>query len=144
MLNGRVLIIDDEPAVAESLSQLLAARGHETAAECDGIAGLHRVEKFHPSVVIADVLMPRLDGFGLLRKLREHHPEIAVILLTGRGSVEMAVRALQEEGAYHYFEKPFDIEKLCLVVERALEYGAARAATKTSGASCASRGRLAN
>lgn len=126
MLNGRVLIIDDEPAVAESLSQLLAARGHETAAESDGIAGLHRVEKFHPSVVIADVLMPRLDGFGLLRKLREHHPEIAVILLTGRGSVEMALRALQEEGAYHYFEKPFDIEKFCVVVERALEYGAAR------------------
>ncbi|HVF86674.1 MAG TPA: sigma-54 dependent transcriptional regulator [Pyrinomonadaceae bacterium] len=126
MLKGRVLIVDDEPAIAESLSQLLAARGYETAAEGDGISGLHRIERFHPSVVIADVLMPRLDGFGLLRKLREQHPEIAVILLTGRGSVEMAVRALQEEGAYHYFEKPFDIEKLSDVVERAVEYGAVR------------------
>jgi DNA-binding NtrC family response regulator len=67
--------------------------------------------------------MPRLDGYGLLREIRARYPEIVVILLTGQGSVEMALRAIQEEGAYHYFEKPVDLNKLHIVVERAIEYG---------------------
>jgi len=126
MTKGRVLIVDDEPSAAEGLRDLLAAWGYEAEAERDGVAGLARIEEFRPSVVLADVLMPRLDGFGLLREVRERHPEIPVILLTGHGSVEMAVRALQEEGAYHYFEKPIDLGKLNAVIERAVEQGAAR------------------
>jgi DNA-binding NtrC family response regulator len=126
MSKGRVLIVDDEPAAASGLQELLTAWGYEARAESDGMAGLERTEDFRPSVVITDVLMPRLDGFGLLKNLRENHPEIAVILLTGQGSVEMALRAIQEEGAYHYFEKPIDMRKLRLVVERAAEFGEAR------------------
>ncbi len=126
MAKGRVLIVDDEPAAADGLRELLAAWGYETVAEADGMAGLQRAEEFLPAVVITDVLMPRLDGFGLLRELRQRFPEIAVILLTGQGSVEMALRAIQEEGAYHYFEKPIDMRKLRIVVERAVEYGEAR------------------
>jgi DNA-binding NtrC family response regulator len=126
MTKGRVLIVDDEPAVADTLREMVAAWGYETEAEPDGLAGLKRAGEFSPYVVIADVMMPRLDGFGLLRQLRERHPEIAVILLTGQGSVEMALRAIQEEGAYHYFEKPIDMGKLRMVVERAVEYGEAR------------------
>jgi DNA-binding NtrC family response regulator len=70
--------------------------------------------------------MPNLDGFGLLREMRQLHPETAVILLTGQGTVEMALRAIQEEGAFHYFEKPIDFSKLRLVVERAVEFAEAR------------------
>jgi DNA-binding NtrC family response regulator len=126
MTKGRVLIVDDEPAVADALREIIASWGYETQAEADGLAGLKRAEEFRPFVVITDVMMPRLDGFGLLRKLRELYPETAVILLTGQGSVEMALRAIQEEGAYHYFEKPIDFNKLRMVVERAVEYGQAR------------------
>ncbi|HYP54374.1 MAG TPA: sigma-54 dependent transcriptional regulator [Pyrinomonadaceae bacterium] len=126
MPKGRILIVDDEPTVAESLSELLGGLGYETALAPDGAAGLKAIQEFRPPVVIADVVMPNLDGFGMLREVREHYPEIAVILLTGRGSVEMAVRAIQEEGAYHYFEKPIDFAKLSLVVERAMEYGEAK------------------
>jgi DNA-binding NtrC family response regulator len=126
MSKARVLVVDDEPAAASGLKELLDAWGYDAWAESDGLAGLRRTEEFRPSVVITDVLMPRLDGFGLLRKLRQEHPEIAVILLTGQGSVEMALRAIQEEGAYHYFEKPIDMRKLRLVVDRAAEYGEAR------------------
>ena len=126
MPKGRILIVDDEPTVAESLSELLAGLGYETAVAHDGAAGLRAVQEFRPPVVIADVVMPNLDGFGLLKELREHYPETAVILLTGQGSVEMAVRAIQEEGAYHYFEKPIDFAKLTLVAERAMEYGEAK------------------
>jgi DNA-binding NtrC family response regulator len=105
MAKGRVLIVDDERAAAEGLGDLLASWGYDTTVEADGLAGLQRAEEFRPLVVITDVLMPHLDGFGLLRELRARYPEMAVILLTGQGSVEMALRAIQEEGAYHYFEK---------------------------------------
>jgi DNA-binding NtrC family response regulator len=126
MTKGRVLIVDDEPAVVDALRELVSAWGYETASAADGLAGLRLVEEFRPAIVITDVLMPRLDGFGLLRELRARQPEIAVILLTGQGSIEMAVRAIQEEGAYHYFEKPIDMQKLRMVVERAAEYSEAR------------------
>jgi DNA-binding NtrC family response regulator len=126
MAKGRVLIVDDEKAAGEGLRDLLAAEGYETVAEADGVEGLKRVEEFLPSVVITDVLMPRMDGFALLHEIHLRYPEMAVILLTGQGSVEMALRAIQEEGAYHYFEKPIDMKKLRLVVERAVEYAEAR------------------
>jgi DNA-binding NtrC family response regulator len=126
MAKGRVLIVDDEPAVAETLRDMLQDWGYETALASDGRAGLANVEEFRPSVVITDVYMPNLDGFGLLREMRELHPDVAVILLTGLGTVEMALRAIQEEGAFHYFEKPIDFRKLRLVVERAAEYSEAR------------------
>ncbi|MDT7687484.1 MAG: hypothetical protein QOE46_243 [Acidobacteriota bacterium] len=126
MPKGRILIVDDEPVIAESLSELLAGWGYETAVAQDGRAGLAKVEEFYPSVVVSDVYMPNLDGFGLLREMRDLHPETAVILLTGQGTVEMALRAIQDEGAFHYLEKPIDFAKLRLVVERAVEYADAR------------------
>jgi DNA-binding NtrC family response regulator len=126
MPKGRVLIVDDEPVIAESLSELLEGWGYETAVASDGLLGLAKVEEFRPSVVVSDVYMPNLDGFGLLREMRELHPETAVILLTGQGTVEMALRAIQDEGAFHYLEKPIDFAKLRLVVERAVEYAEAR------------------
>ncbi|MDQ1558739.1 MAG: hypothetical protein QOD32_1799 [Pyrinomonadaceae bacterium] len=121
MTKGRVLVIDDEPLVLDTLREVLTADGFEAAAESDAVRALERVAQFRPSVVVSDVKMPGLNGFELLRELRTRHPEIAVILLTGEGSVEMALRAIQEEGAYHYFEKPIDNEKLCAVVWRAME-----------------------
>jgi DNA-binding NtrC family response regulator len=126
MPKGRILIVDDESIVAETLSEMLQGWGYETAVAQDGSRGLAAVEEFHPSVVVSDVYMPNLDGFGLLRGIRELHPETAVILLTGQGTVEMAVRAIQEEGAFHYFEKPIDFSKLRFVVERAVEFADAR------------------
>jgi DNA-binding NtrC family response regulator len=126
MPKGRILIVDDEPVIAESLSEMLEGWGYETAVAPDGLLGLAKVEEFNPAVVVSDVYMPNLDGFGLLREMRQLHPETAVILLTGQGTVEMALRAIQEEGAFHYLEKPIDFAKLRLVVERAAEYALAR------------------
>jgi len=126
MPKRRILIVDDEPVIAESLSEMLEGWGYETAVAPDGRAGLAAVEEFLPTVVVSDVYMPNLDGFGLLREMRQLHPETAVILLTGQGTVEMALRAIQDEGAFHYLEKPIDFAKLRLVVERAVEFSEAR------------------
>ena len=80
--------------------------------------------EFKPAALITDVIMPRLDGFGLLARLREEMPETRVILLTGQGNVEDAVRAVKEEGAFYYFEKPINTRQLQLVLQRAIEQSA--------------------
>lgn len=124
MMKGRILIVDRESSAAESLRERLTALGYETTAETDGLIAFERIAQFHPSVIIADVLLPGFDDFGWLRQIRAHYPKIPVILLADKGSVEMAVRAIQDEGAFYYFEKPIEIEKLYPVVESALEYSA--------------------
>ncbi len=126
MDKARVLIVDDEQAARVGLSEIISAWGYETQAASDGIEALDIAQDFHPGAVITDVFMPRLDGFGLLARLRDEYPETAVILLTGQGSVEDAVRAVIEEGAFYYFEKPINIRQLNVVLQRALE----RAATQ--------------
>jgi two-component system nitrogen regulation response regulator NtrX len=129
MDKGRVLIVDDEPAVADYLADLIAGWGYETRTARDGIFALADINSAPPAVVISDVSMPHLDGFGLLREISRTHSGIPVILLTGQGSGAMAVRAIQEEGAFYYFDKPLDADasqRLRIVVERAAEFGAAR------------------
>lgn len=124
-----MLIVDDEPAVADYLADLIAGWGFETGTARDGILALADIDSAPPAVVISDVSMPRLDGFGLLREITRTHSGIPVILLTGQGSGAMAVRAIQEEGAFYYFDKPLDADasqRLRIVVERAAEFGAAR------------------
>src|SRR5919112_4469767 len=108
MAHERVLVIDDDPAVRETVRSALAGCGFETDAATDGDAGLARVADFRPAVVLADVLAPGLDGLGLLRELRARHPEVGVILMSGAGSIDSALRGVREEGALDYFEKPFD------------------------------------
>src|SRR5262245_30639154 len=106
MYKARVLIVDDEQAARIGLTAISGAWGHETQSASDGVEALEIAKSFHPGAVITDVFMPRLDGFGLLARLRDEYPETSVILLTGQGSIEDAMRAVIEEGAFYYFEKP--------------------------------------
>ena len=106
MDRARILIVDDEQAARVGLSEIISVWGYETQTAGDGLEALEIAADFHPTAVVTDVFMPRLDGFGLLNRLREEFPETAVILLTGQGSIEDAVRAVKEEGAFYYFEKP--------------------------------------
>jgi DNA-binding NtrC family response regulator len=126
MAKQKVLIVDDEASTRQGLSELVAAWGYETATASDGAEALERVQEFEPTAVITDVAMPRLDGFGLLKRLGETHPQTAVIMLTGQGSVEAAIRAVKDEGAFYYFDKPVDTKKLQLVLAKAVDFGSAR------------------
>ncbi|NBO64080.1 MAG: sigma-54-dependent Fis family transcriptional regulator [Acidobacteria bacterium] len=121
MEKPRVLIVDDQQAAREGLSEIVSAWGYQTMVAGDGMEAVEIASEFQPAAVISDILMPRLDGFGLLRRLREISPETAVILLTGQGSVEDAVRAVKEEGALYYFEKPINTRALNVVLQRAIE-----------------------
>lgn len=121
MEKARVLIVDDEQAARVGLSEIISAWGYETQTAGDGLEALEIANEFYPSAVVTDVFMPRLDGFGLLTRLREEYPDTAVILLTGQGSIEDAVRAVKEEGAFYYFEKPINTRQLNVVLQRAIE-----------------------
>ena len=124
MTRERVLIVDDENSARVGLSEIVEAWGYEPKTATDGMDALAVASEFKPAALITDVIMPRLDGFGLLARLREEMPETRVILLTGQGNVEDAVRAVKEEGAFYYFEKPINTRQLQLVLQRAIEQSA--------------------
>src|SRR5215470_8018654 len=126
MTNQRVLIVDDEETARQGLCEVVARWGFETDMAADGQEALRHLEEFDPLVVITDIIMPRLDGFELLARIRETRPDTAVILLTGQGSVDAAIRSVKEEGAFYYFEKPVDTRRLQLVLKKAAEYSNAR------------------
>ena len=117
---SRILVVDDEPASRTGLKDLLTLWGYEAMAASDGQEALQRSAGWTPDLVIADLVMPGLDGMGLLGKLKRDYPTTAVVLLTGQGSIDSAVRAIKE-GAYDYLTKPVDPTRLQLVVDRALE-----------------------
>lgn len=126
MSEQRVLIVDDEEPARQGLSEVVASWGYKTDIAADGSQALERVDAFGPQVVITDVIMPNLDGFKLLAQLKADHPQIAVILLTGQGSVDAAIRSVKDQGAFYYFEKPIDMRRLQLVLKKAAEYSSAR------------------
>jgi DNA-binding NtrC family response regulator len=120
----RVLVADDEESSRKGLKALLATWGYEAQEAADGQEALEKAAAFLPAVVISDLVMPKLDGLGLLKALQADLPFVTVILLTGHGTVETAVAAMKE-GAYDYLPKPVDVSRLKLLVEKALERGQA-------------------
>ncbi|MFG0251972.1 MAG: sigma-54-dependent transcriptional regulator [Phycisphaerales bacterium JB038] len=126
---ARILIVDDDPLVADSLAQFLDEEGYSVSTTYDGREALQaiesaadptNVEQHHPfQVVVTDASMPNLDGLRLLRELRRHHPELVVIMLTAYGTVEAAVEAVKE-GAFDYLTKPVVDQELLMAVQKAV------------------------
>jgi two-component system response regulator AtoC len=123
---SRILVVDDEPSVRFTLEEVLGERGHRVVSAEDGEAALTAIQADDPpDVVITDLAMPKLDGLGLLSRLKASFPELPVVMLTARGSERAAVEAMRA-GAYDYLTKPCDIDELGLLVERAAELAALR------------------
>ncbi len=116
----RVLIVDDEADSREALAELTQRWGYDVQTASDGTEALRRAIEGHPDVILTDLVMPNMDGLWLLRALRAELPECPVVLLTGRGTIQTAVQAIKE-GAYDFIEKPLEIPRLRIVLERALE-----------------------
>src|SRR5262245_51997349 len=116
----RVLIVDDEPDSRSALGLLLSGWGYEVLEAGDGQGALDRAIQHRPAVIITDLVMPGMDGLGLLEALRAELPASSVILLTGHGTVETAVSAMKE-GAYDYLTKPVDLRRLRALVAKAAE-----------------------
>src|SRR5574342_357066 len=114
----KILVVDDETAARRGLVSLLSGWGYVVEEAADGQEALEKAVAGLPSVVITDLVMPRLDGHALLKALREEVPFAAVILLTGQGSIETAVAAMKD-GAYDYLTKPVDVARLKLLIPKA-------------------------
>jgi DNA-binding NtrC family response regulator len=119
-MRHRVLIADDEEDARTGLATLVSTWGYEVAEAVDGKDALQRASTFHPSVVIADVVMPQVDGLAMLKPLADLEPAAAVILLTGHANVENAVSAMKD-GAYDYLTKPVDPKRLGVLLEKVVE-----------------------
>ena len=117
-----VLVVEDDPFVRESFQIYLQTEGFHVSTAKDGLEGLEVVKKSEPDVVIADFRMPRMDGIGLLRAVKEHAPEVEVIIASGSATLESALDAMRL-GAYSYIEKPVvDLDRdLKLIVTQAAE-----------------------
>jgi DNA-binding NtrC family response regulator len=121
-MQHRILIADDDDSARSGLAELLSGWGFEVEEAIDGKDALEKASAFEPSVVIADLVMPALDGVALLKPLGELCPNAVVILLTGYATVETAVSAMRE-GAYDYLTKPVDPRRLRVLLDKAVERG---------------------
>ena len=117
---NRILIVDDEDNVRRMLSTAFALQGFETHCANNGRTALHLFADIHPDVVLMDIRMPEMDGIKALKEMRSHETRTPVILMTAYAEVETAVEALRC-GAFDYVIKPFDLDELNLIVQRALQ-----------------------
>jgi len=107
----RILIVEDDPSVAELVQLELEHRGLKVRCSYDGLSGLEAVAKFDPAAVILDIMLPGMDGVGVLKKLRQQGNRVPVIMLTARDISADKIHSLTI-GADDYVTKPFDIEEL--------------------------------
>ena len=117
-----ILIVDDEADIRELVAGILQDEGFETRLAHNSDAALSEVAQRRPSLIILDIWLQgsRLDGLDVLSAIKERHPDVPVIIISGHGNIETAVAAIKR-GAYEYIEKPFKADRLLLVVGRALE-----------------------
>jgi DNA-binding NtrC family response regulator len=116
----RVLIVEDEPSTRLGLTELVRTWGFTTDAAADGQEALDKITSFRPSIIISDLVMPRMGGLELLRALKEEGTAITTVLLTAQGTVETAVEAIKE-GAYDYLTKPIEPQRLKILLEKIVE-----------------------
>ncbi len=115
------MIVDDEPDMLSMLRLILEKRcGCDVVAASSGLAALELLGDCKPDLVITDIMMPDLDGLQLLSKIQSHDRTISVIIMTGYGTIDMAVQALKN-GAYDFLQKPFDKDHIIRVVRNCLE-----------------------
>src|SRR2546423_11902864 len=117
-----ILIVDDEADIRELVAGILQDEGYVTRTARDSDEALNAVATRRPNLVFLDIWLQgsRLDGLQLLDAVKENHPDLPVVMISGHGNIETAVAAIKQ-GAYDFIEKPFKADRLVLVAERALE-----------------------
>ena len=118
---ARILLVDDEPSILDVLATLLRKQGHETVASAGGEEARTLIRDQTFDLMLTDIKMEPYNGLQFLEEMRAAHPETAVILLTGYGSIKTAVAAMKG-GAFDYVTKPFKVDELLATVDRALDY----------------------
>src|ERR1051326_477680 len=119
---GRILIVDDDEQQRSALAAMLSDCDFETQVAADGQEALERLSAFDADVIVADLVMPRMDGFELLRHLKERGDLPPAVPLTGFGRIENALSAVHDLKAFWFLEKPVEPRALKTLLERAIRY----------------------
>lgn len=116
-----ILIVDDEKSIRNSLSGVLDDEGFHVSVASDGMEAIRKVERENPDLVLLDIWMEGIDGIEVLKKLKVIYPGLAIIMISGHGTIETAVKATKL-GAYDFIEKPLSLDKVVLTINRALNF----------------------
>jgi two-component system nitrogen regulation response regulator NtrX len=119
-MKQKILVVDDEAGVRRSLEQVLSYEGYQVSLAEDGSRALAVIEAESPDLVLLDIRLPGMDGMETLRRIKEKHgEEVAVVMISGHGTISLAVDALKS-GAFDFLEKPLDESRVLITVENAL------------------------
>jgi DNA-binding NtrC family response regulator len=117
---SRILVIDDERAIRNTLKEILEYENHEVELAEDGISGIEAFKNGNFDVVLCDIKMPQMDGIEVLDKMLDHSAETPVIMISGHGNIETAVEAIKK-GAFDFIEKPLDLNRILITIRNATD-----------------------
>ncbi|TFG62071.1 MAG: sigma-54-dependent Fis family transcriptional regulator, partial [Spirochaetales bacterium] len=116
---AKILIIDDEPRIRETLSDILKDEKHSIATAADGLEGLNICKEETIHLIFLDVWLPNMGGIDVLKEVKRNFPEIEVIIISGHGNIDLAVKAVKL-GAFDFLEKPLSLDKIITITRNAL------------------------
>lgn len=120
MGNAGILFVDDDREILELVREYLAEVGYRVEVVDNGVKALEMIKDTPFDIVFTDIKMPDIDGLELLSAIKEYRPETEVIIVTGHGSMESAIKAMKF-GSYDYLQKPFKLNVLKIIIDRILE-----------------------
>ncbi len=135
---ARILVVDDDPDLCETLSDRLEALGFQVAVAAGGPEALRQIREEPPAIVLLDLVLPGMDGMTVLETIRREEPDVVVIVITAHGTIARAVEAMKK-GAYDFVTKPFDPKHLEIVLGKAVERQALRDANAVLSSEVADR-----
>ena len=127
---AKILVIDDEKSIRNTLKEILEYEGHEVQDAPDGMEGLKKIEAEKFDIILSDIKMPKMDGMELLDKILELQNDTPIIMISGHGTIETAVEAIKK-GAYDFISKPLDLNRMLITLRNALDRSSLVKETKT-------------
>lgn len=117
---AKILVIDDERSIRNSMKDILSFEGHEVSIAENGLEGLVAVKTNKPEVVFCDIKMPKMEGIEVLERIKEIAPETSVVMISGHGTIDTAIEAIKK-GAYDFIEKPLDLNRILITIKNATD-----------------------